>query len=341
MGDILCIGSFYYGCGDVVHEIINGFRAIDEVEVFHYDPKLYFNYMDSKGIVHKDINEVQSSVIDFFLSLPHPKAVILIAGGITVSKYDYDRLRVKGILVISIQLSDPDDFERRGSRIMKTSDIVTTNSPESLDAYSPHCETRFMLWGRSEAYDGLLPTVEFKDKAHDLIVVGGCRPERYTLVRDLVKAGVKVKLVGNGWKEVFANRHFRNSRISDKNLIIEGHQVGINKLKSIRTARYYLSFSATNMNFSNLKYGVFESFSARTPVISDSFSNEFKTQLKSEEFNFLNLYIRKPEQQFYSFILEKLHAVKEIPQTNRTKIEPDWSLSWKARLVKTLPEIFR
>ncbi len=339
MRDVLCVGSFYYGSGDVVHEIINGFRAIESIRVVHHDPKIYFNALGTKNISHSDLFTVSSAVIDFFLSLPAPKAIVLIAGGITLSDSDYTRVHERGILIVSMQLSDPDDFERRGSKIAQWADIVTTNSPDSIEAYSQYCDIRFMMWGRSQIFDSYVEHSE-SEKNHNLIVLGGYRPERLALLKLLVKEGLTIKVVGSGWEKNIRKK-LTGSIGSRKRVSFTDHQVGLQKIKSIIAAEAYLSFSETMAGHNNLKYGVYESFAARTPVISDWVGDSFKNQLSIEKFNFENLFINNLNKNFSDHILESFEKILNRERSNVADLDSDWSLSWKSRLVKTLPEIFK
>ena len=337
--DVLCVGSYYYGTGDVVHEIVNGFREADCINVYHYDPRLYDDQFGLGIIEHRDLHELSSRVIDFFLTLPNPVAIVMIAGGISLINYDYIRLKSNHILVVSMQLSDPDDFARRGSEIVKYCDVTTTNSPSALLSYPDGKDVRFMLWGRPRTFDSFLGTDD--NRQYDAIILGGYRPERMSLVRRLSREGIRLIIAGGGWKKNNDKKIRLPQNLSRKRILYLDHQVGYSKIKLINSAKVYISFSETNAGHSNLKYGVFESFAARTPVISDWVEEEFNTQLQKEKFSFKNLHINPTNGGFADFATEEIMRMRANNEVENLGISRDWSLSWKERLTMTLPEIFK
>lgn len=326
-GQILCCGSKYYGASDVVDEILFSIRLFENISVFHYEPMLYKNNFGNESINHQDITEIPLDILYQFSEISHnPIAVILIAGGLSLSESGYKLMASKGVPVITVQLSDPDDYLRRGIEIQKNSDLLLTNSVETLTKYK--CESRFLLWGRSDRFNFL----NKPNRENDIIIMGAFRDERLKTLEQLFLSKYKIHIVGTGWNEVLKN----NNLVNLDTISIDDHAKGLSKYKFLANARYYLSYSQTSAGFFNLKNGVYEAFSCGTKVITDWFPDKFRDKLLEDDVSSDNIAINIDGVNFSDFISMSISE----NSSNETPTNEGWGSTWKTRLIQVMPEIF-
>ena len=323
---ILIIGSFYFGPSDVVEEIIRGFYENKKFTSVHFDPLLYSD-PEIRPVRRKDQTYVVNFKTLWRIIKANKKidAIFTIAGGIRLGYLSKILMRLKLIKIVSIQLSDPDDFTRVGKKCSSNTHFVFTNSPSCVMRYkTKNNRVGIINWG---TVSGMNESIGVISKKFDFVIVGGFREDRVDFINNCIKAKFKILICGSGWKE---NSNKLLSNFS-KYCFLFDHKVGFEKFKLIKSAKYYISFSETMAGHHNLKYGAFEALSVDTQVISDFVPEPDKSFKGIDNLIFIN----SKKNNFFEYA-----SGISKKQLSKSRFAERIDLEWKYQINKILIEIF-
>jgi hypothetical protein len=274
---VLYIGSFWMSENDIVSLMLNGLRRISGIDVMHLDPGIYMadksirqKWINTQGAINWLRDEPLSALVDDYL----PDVVICSAGGFSPSPAMHEMLKDKGISTVGIALSDPDDFEPRSMHFSKYFDLFFTNAKLSLAQYSGVGVNAQLLPFAADAE--FHKPLALKEK-YDVVVLGGARPDRVEVVKELIASGIRVGCYGAGWVDHLSILRYmtpsfpkfarRIGKLFDH--FYEAH--GANHNLALNSGLMYLSFSMTMAGYANVKVGLFEAASAgRCIFVEDS-----------------------------------------------------------------------
>lgn len=254
----LYYGKYYFGKNDVVSVMGDSLKRICKAKVIEIKNKKIKKDKRVSSIITTKNGEI-NVLKDFRLALDcffyRPDAIILNSGGLCFDRFTDKLLRRLGITKICIELSDPDVYPYNGNVYSNQFDIFYTNASYTISNQNPNA--KLLGFGASEKHHHYMPDVE---KKYDVVIVGGCRPDRIPIVDEL-KKHFNVGVYGPGWKDGL------------------GPVFGIEQVKAINSGKIYLSFSKTNAGFNNVKVGLFEAIACKSFVITE-YMDELKLYFK-------------------------------------------------------------
>jgi hypothetical protein len=196
-------------------------------------------------------------MVKYFPIKKEYKFVFFLSGGYFPSQSLLSFFKENSTVVISWQLSDPDDFERRGKFLIDHCDLMVTNSSESYEKYKLTKSAVLLDFACNKFTDS---TSDF-NIVSDYIVVGEYRPDRLELLSSLTS--FKGEIYGRSWDSIVDSKNLR--------LVNEVTQIsGASKYKQIKSSRMYISFGKTLAGGNNLKVGFFEALSVGAVIATDS-----------------------------------------------------------------------
>lgn len=248
---IMHIGYYYFGYNDVVKVMADALKKSCKVIEIHLrnfkitDPRIKAVIPTKNGMV----SVLRTEILLFYILLYRPHAIILNSGGITPGYYGYWILKKTGIKLVGIELSDPDVFPYNGQLYSDKFDLYYTNALYSVDNQYKKIGVKAGLLGFAATPDHHYPIPDI-EKKFDIVIVGGCRPDRIPVVEELKKK-YKVGLYGSGWKDSM------------------GFVSGTKQVEAINSGKIYLSFSKTMAGFNNVKVGLFEAVACHSFVLTE------------------------------------------------------------------------
>lgn len=250
MINVLVYGSLFNGRGDIVDEIVKGLRKnfyVDWIDPGIYIDRSVFNRSKSRSI----------NMVKYFPIKKDYKFVFFLSGGYFPSQSLLSFFKENSTEVISWQLSDPDDFERRGKFLIDHCDLMVTNSSESYEKYKLKKNSLLLDFACNKFTD----LASESNIVSDYIVVGEYRPDRLELLSGLTS--FKGAIYGRSWDSIVDSKKLW--------LVNEVTQIaGAAKYKEINSSRMYISFGKTLAGGNNLKVGFFEALSVGAVIATDS-----------------------------------------------------------------------
>ncbi len=327
MPRILFIGSFFNGPGDIVDEILMALREIYGADaVTHHDPQLY------RQRPFKTITRIRLADVATYLAPQPPQAIVFAAGGLCPEACLRDWARANGVKQISLQLSDPDDFAKRGREIGPQVDVVATNAVDCLSGYNELTRAIHMPFGCSIKH--------FKESApamprYDVCIIGEARPERVRLAKDLARNGISLDIHGRYWTR------WRNP-LAMRSLPIPfwkpRYVSGQAKYERVVQSFLYLSFCRTLAGYTNIKVGFYEALAVGAIIAVDADAATLERELRGHS---LNIYRFESAREIIAALRElkalSLEQLTEKRQANQHAFEAHFA--WKKRLEALLSEI--
>jgi glycosyltransferase involved in cell wall biosynthesis len=253
------LGSKLYGESDIINhmdtEFGNFFEEYNFVDLELYKrvrkEKLFHpireRNLENKKKYSRYMNIINDTCIDKIKGY-QPKLVIFNSGGITYPDESKDEL--SEYIKLGITLSDPDVFYYMTKYYYEKFDVITSNSEEQLEVYE-HGNKYWLPFGVSNRINHDLGL----DRVNDIIVVGGCRPDRVAVMDKLFALNkYKIKVCGKNWPENY------------NAVFVSGEEQN----KVINESEIYLSFSRTVAGYNNVKVGLFEAMASGAVCITDT-----------------------------------------------------------------------
>lgn len=254
-------GSYWMGANDIVWLMAKELSKL--CRLYIVDTDIYSNPGGEKVYAEKKaenavypVRWLDDSIVMSYVKRVKPDFIVVNAGSMSITPRMSKMLDDQGIVRVGISLSDPDVFFDNGRIYAGLYDLFYTNS---LYAYNH-------LYNRSTTHINLLPfaaspafhrPLRTIPKLYDIVVVGGARPERVSLVNTL-RSYFSVGTYGSGWLEGGGEVH------------------GLSQVKAINSGRLYLSFSQTYAGYENVKVGLFEATACKSLVLTH-FTHELES----------------------------------------------------------------
>ena len=313
--NIIHIGSYWQGENDVVNLMQRALKRLPGGSVLTFDPNLYNR--EAVRFVQRDgqVNWIHDGVMDGLVNDFSPEVIICNAGGLSPTPQMHQKLSAQGIIRVGIALSDPDDFERRTSRFAHYFDHFFTNARSALEYYSRMGVPASLLPFAADAeYHRPLDV----RKTHDVVIVGGKRPERVEMVSRLKASGFSVMCYGRGWRNRWLERLGFSSEVH-----------GERQVQAICSGRIYLSFPLTRAGFSNVKVGIFEAAACGACILCEDFEELHEYFTPGEEI--VNYTSAKDAIQRVKQLLSTPEQINKIGEAARLRVlrEHTWELRWK------------
>ena len=271
---IMVVGAFWMGENDLVKRMVDSIARSKQHVVYVWDTELYtptrkFHHVERAHTQGSTMNWLQTRQLQFRVSQFRPMYFVTIAGGLSPKAADMQWLHKSGIVTVTWQLSDPDDFQHRGAHFAWMYDYVFTNSEKVVRDYTELWKSKHslkvtgvapaqMVFELPFAADELYHRPLGSDKSYDVIVVGEARADRIELVRLFAANGIRVGLYGSGWKSV---------PFSD-GVTIHEQVNGYEQVYALNSGHIYLSFSRTMAGHFNVKVGIFEAAASGCCVLT-------------------------------------------------------------------------
>lgn len=318
MRNILYIGSYWQKSNDIVYLMQRSLERMQALSVTAFDPLIYDIHPSPHVIKDGCVNWIRDEVISNQISRCHPSVLICNAGGLSPTADMHQQLENQGIFRICIALSDPDDFGSRTRRFAPLFNQFFTNAVESITCYREiGVDAKLLPFAADPVFHRPLES----RKAHDVVVVGGWRPERAHLVSVLRAHGLRTKCHGKGWR----------NRLAEKiGLSCSVH--GEAQVAAINSGLVYLSFALTKAGYTNVKVGIFEAASCAACILVEDFEELHRYFAVGEE-----LVTFRSE----SEAVEKASWLKEHPEEarrigaaarSRLVAEHTWEHRWQGVL---------
>lgn len=265
---IIYFGSYWMGENDIVSLMLRCLKRLPNVEVIDIDPGIYNKDKTTRNFwIHADnsINWIKDKPLMDLVKRENPDLIICNAGGFSPTPNGHEWLEARGVLRVGIALSDPDDFFVRSKYFSKYFNKFFTNAVLSLNDYSDVGVNALLLPFAADSQFHRPLSIKYK---HDVVVLGGARPDRVDLVKKLERVGLKVGCYGAGWIDqlpVLRNISKLFPRITRKILKIFDKLNTVHGEKHnyvLNLAPVYFSFAGTLAGYTNVKVGLFEAASS-------------------------------------------------------------------------------
>lgn len=247
---IIHYGNYHFGETDVVKAMADSLiKAAPKATSIEVKKGMFTRLFRVKSILptpNGDITVLRISALFLDILRKRADAIILNSGGLIIEPIGFRILHKFGKKIFGIELSDPDVYKYNGEIYAKNFDRYYTNA-----LYSKENQYEFdvglMGFAASTDKHYYMPDVE---KKYDVVIVGGCRPDREAVVNEL-KKHFNVGLYGLGWKS-------SNGFVSGKKLV-----------HAINSGKIYISFSKTRAGYNNVKVGLFEAIACKSCVFTE------------------------------------------------------------------------
>ena len=250
------IGGYWRGPNDMVAQMLQGLRATG-VNVVDFNTDEHREALDTSG---QPYDRGTSSPVwlvreklfpSIFRFRPH--IVICNAGGLSFRRRDALFLRLVGIKLLMLVLSDPEVYEPSTSKIARNFDVIYTVVSQCVELYRRQGVQAYWLpMGTNPSFFHPVPArPEYKC---DVLVLGAVHADRLEPVRALVE-NFDTHVYGEGWME-----HGIHSR---------GFLFGEDALSALNSARMVVVFSKTISGLPAVKVGVLDFLAAGALVVTD------------------------------------------------------------------------
>lgn len=250
----LYFGSYWMGKNDVVYLMAKELERVVKLKII--DTKIYskarspwYSETLTEGARFK-VRWIDHNKLVELVKLYNPNFIVINSGGMSITEESSEWLKIKGIVSVGIELSDPDVYTDNGRVYSKFFDLFYTNSKLSLD--SQYSNQSNVKWLPFAAFPRLHKPMSKVKKIHDIVIIGHARKDRLELVNKL-RLHYDVATFGTGWgdgsKEVHGTEHAR----------------------AINSGKIYLSFAMTYDGHTNIKVGLLEAAACKTCIITSRF----------------------------------------------------------------------
>jgi hypothetical protein len=245
------------GSNDVVNLMQRSLARMTGLDVVAFDVQLYGPSPSQFVVREGHVNWIKEEVVDDLVAHYEPDVLICNAGGLSPTPSMHARLAIRGVRRVGLALSDPDDFPKRSCHFARLFDLFYTNAAESVCTYEQiGVQAELLPFAADPTFHRPLDV----PKKCDVVVVGGRRPERLSLVMALRAAGLRVDCYGSGWHGYIWGKLGFSSEVHG-----EAHVAAIN------SGIVYLSFPSTAAGFKNVKVGVFEAAACGACIVIEDF----------------------------------------------------------------------
>ena len=254
---IIHFGSYWQKDNDIIKLMVNDLLKVcntTEIDVQIYKNINRENWfdnieLDNKNYPNKYVRYLKENKLKELIDNENPNIIITNSGGLTFTDDSFEFLNNRGIITIGLSMSDPDVFPYNGKFYSSKYDYFYTNSLVSLN-------TQYDINTNIELLPFACSTVLHKPmniiKNYDIVVVGGCRPDR-VIVIDELKKHFNVGVFGSGWP-----KSYNAIKVNGKD-----HVEALNK------GNIYISFGLTVAGFTNVKVGLFEAAACKLVLVTD------------------------------------------------------------------------
>lgn len=260
---VLHFGSYWQKENDIVYAMVRDLKKVsDAVDV---DTHLYDR--SSCDFVNKEghVNWIKDSVLSYYLNSSKIEAVVVNAGGMSLTEEGILECKKRGIKTIGISLSDPDVYGINGKIYSNLYDYFYTNSVYSIE-HQYVGNTNLNLLPFAASVDIHYPTST--NKKYDIVIVASVRKDRIDIVKKLT-GSFNVGIYGDGWTKAGIQS---NPNVNGKQLT-----------EAINSGKIYISFAGTAAGFTNVKVGLFEAIACRMCVITKDFPEVYRYFEKDKE----------------------------------------------------------
>ena len=253
---IFYIGGYWRGPNDMVAQMLAGLKRLG-VTVCEFDTDEHRDALDTAGIPYDrgtsgPVWLVGRRVLPAILHF-RPHLVICNAGGLSFRRADVLRLRVLGVRLLGIALSDPDVYLPTTSRIARNFDVFYSNDRGCVERYRQSGVQAYRLPIATNA-DFFRPVPPRPEYECEVLVLGAVHEDRIEPVRALVQH-FDTHVRGENWERY---------GIPDR-----GSLFGEEALSALNSARMAIIFSRTITGHPGLKVGVFDFLAAGCLVLTD------------------------------------------------------------------------
>jgi len=317
---VLHFGAYWQKENDIVFAMVRDLAKVSDaliVDTHLYDDKKSGYVMDD--LSYNGVNPVRwlkDDVVDRYVKMFEPNVIVVNAGGMSLSRNMFSELKRLSIKTVGISLSDPDVYSYNGNIYANLFDYYYTNSLFSyLNQYKKEVNIDILPFAAScDIHQPLdIP------KKHDIIIVGGYRPDRKDLAALLAQT-FNVGIYGQGWPHMGA--------------ALYGNVNGVAHLIALNSGRMYISFSRTSAGYTNVKVGLFEAAACRLCLVTENFQEVYNYFEKDKE---IVTYTDNRELlDKLSFIIRNKNALDSISDRSYSKFlaEHTWEKRWTKILSK-------
>jgi len=265
---VLHFGSYWQKENDIIFAMVKDLENMSDafvVDTHLYDQDKYKYVIDDCSLSSLyPVRVIKNNVIQDAVEKLQPDAVIVNAGGMSLSDEMFLSLRAKKIKTIGISLSDPDVFPYNGKIYAKKFDFFYTNSKYSFLSQYKDANIDHLPFAASRCIHRPIKNEE----KHDVIIVGSYRQDRMNVVKAL-SIKFDVGIYGEGWTEMGVRNH--------------GQVNGIEHLRALNSGRIYISFSKTVAGYNNVKVGLFEAAACKICLVTEGFPEVYDYFEKDKE----------------------------------------------------------
>lgn len=312
---ILHYGSYWQGDNDIIKLMLDDLNCIcpvKQIDTQIYNTQnntVYYNYepIPSK-YPNKYVRYIKNDVILKHIKKFNPQIIITNSGGLTFTDHIFKYINQKGIITLGISLSDPDVFPYNGYIYANKYDYYYTNSVYSLENEYKFNNIKLLPFACSTQ---LHKPLDIKKK-YDVVIVGGARPERISIINKL-KRHFNVGIYGGGWPKKYNAKK------------VNGHE----HVKALNSGHIYISFALTVAGYMNVKVGIFEAAACRMVLITEEFDEIQEYFKKDEEI----LLYRNPDQLvgIIKTLLENPNRMEKLKEGSYQRFlqEHTWKNRWQ------------
>jgi glycosyltransferase involved in cell wall biosynthesis len=265
---VLHFGAYWQKENDIIFAMVKDLAKVSNalvVDTHLYDDKKSdyvtedFSYNNTKPV-----RWLRDDVVDRHVKTFEPDVVVVNAGGMSLSRSMFSELRRRRIKTVGISLSDPDVFPYNGSIYANLFDYYYTNSLFSYHNQYKEGNIDILPFAAScEVHQPLdIP------RRHDIIIVGGYRPDRKEAAA-LLSHNFNVGIYGKGWPDIGATLY--------------GNVNGLGHLIALNSGMVYISFSKTGAGYTNVKVGLFEAAACGLCLVTEDFPEVYNYFEKDRE----------------------------------------------------------
>ena len=255
---VFYIGGYWRGEKDIVAQMLNGLKNTG-ANVFEFNTDENRDALDTEnrsydrgtyGPVWLKIRKLFPLILLF-----HPQVIICNAGGLSFRGKDVFFLRLLGVKLLGIALSEPDVYELVTSRISKNFDVFYSNDKDSVEL---HRKNNVLAHQLPLATDVAFfyPVPPHEKYLCDVLHLGAAHEDRIEAIKILEK-NFDIHVYGENWEQ-----HGVNGR---------GFVFGEDVLKALSSAKIVVVFSRTPSGKQIVKPQLFNFLSAGVLVLTEDF----------------------------------------------------------------------
>ncbi len=260
---VFYIGGYWRGANDIVAQMLHGLQKAGAI-VYEFNTDQNLPAIDTEGRPYNRGTNGPVWLVKEFI-FPHilqfrPHLIICNAGGLSFRPQDADFLRLLGVKILGIALSEPDVYVCTTSKIVKNFDIFFTNDKNTAELHRKNGIRSYQLpMSTDDTY--FYPVAPKTEYECEVLHLGAAHADRVEAVRVLTKE-FNTHVYGEAWE-----KHGIENR---------GFVLGDETLAALSSAKVVVVFSRTPAGHQIIKPQLFNFLSAGCLVATEVFPDLFQ-----------------------------------------------------------------